>query len=41
MYKVALVYQLRNAELCRRGGELGYPEENGFNTINMSLIRLL
>ena len=24
-----------------RGGKLGYPEKNGFNTIYMSLIRLL
>ena len=26
MYKVALVYQLRNADFFRRGGKLGYPE---------------
>ena len=27
MYKVALVYQLRNADFFRRGGKLGYPEK--------------
>ena len=41
MYKVALVYQLRNADFFRRGGKLGYPKKKGFNTIYMSLIRLL
>ena len=41
MYKVALAYQLRNADFFKERWKIEVPGKNEFNTIYMSFIRLL